>query len=76
HVKLEIAGHTDISGPRDYNVQLSQRRAEAVRDYFIEQGIAPDRLVAKGYGPDKPKYDNDTAEGRRKNRRVELIRLN
>ncbi len=76
HVKLEIAGHTDISGARDYNMELSQRRAEAVRDYFIEKGIAPDRLVAKGYGPDKPKYDNDTAEGRRKNRRVELIRLN
>ncbi|HER00705.1 MAG TPA: OmpA family protein [candidate division Zixibacteria bacterium] len=75
HVKLEVAGHTDISGSYDNNVELSQRRAEAVRDYFIEQGIDPERLIAKGYGPDKPKYDNSTLEGRRKNRRVELIRL-
>ncbi len=76
HVKLEIAGHTDNSGSREYNIELSQRRAESVRDYFIEQGIDPDRLIAKGYGPDNPKYDNSTAEGRSKNRRVELIRLN
>jgi len=76
HVKLEIQGHTDISGSRDYNMELSQRRAEAVRDYFVEQGISPDRITAKGYGPDKPRYDNNTAEGRKKNRRVELIRLN
>ena len=76
HVKLEVAGHSDISGKRDHNMELSQSRAEAVRNYFIQQGVAPERLVAKGYGPDKPKYDNATADGRKKNRRVELIRLN
>ncbi len=76
HVKLEVQGHTDNTGSRDWNMELSQMRAEAVRDYFIEQGVSPDRLVAKGYGPDQPKYDNATAEGRQKNRRVELERLN
>jgi flagellar motor protein MotB len=76
HVKLEVAGHSDISGSRDRNMELSQKRAESVRTYFIEQGIAPDRLTAKGYGPDQAKFDNNTAEGRKKNRRVELKRLN
>lgn len=76
HVKLEVAGYTDISGNREKNIDLSRRRAESVRDYFIEKGISPDRLVAKGYGPDNPRYDNSTAEGRKKNRRVELHRLN
>ena len=76
HVKLEIAGHSDVSGKREYNMELSQKRADAVKDYFVGQGIDPNRLTSRGYGPDKPKYDNKTAEGRNKNRRVELIRLN
>ncbi len=76
HVKLEIQGHTDSQGARDYNLTLSDNRAKAVRDYFISKGISPDRLTAKGYGPDKPIADNNTAAGRAKNRRVELKRLN
>ena len=77
HVKLEVAGHSDISGKRvNTTWNCRRQRAEAVKDYFVSQGIDPNRLTAKGYGPDKPKYDNKTAEGRKKNRRVELIRLN
>ena len=76
HVRLEIQGHSDASGSRDYNMELSQKRAQSVVDYFTGKGISPSRLIAKGYGPDKPKYDNKTAEGRAKNRRVEMVRLN
>jgi OOP family OmpA-OmpF porin len=76
HVKLEIQGHTDSQGAREHNMDLSQRRAETVMNYFIGQGVSPDRLTAKGYGPDKPIATNDTAAGRSQNRRVELKRLN
>ena len=72
-VKVEVAGHTDSKGSDAYNMDLSQRRAEAVRDYLISKGIAADRLTAKGYGESQPVADNDTDEGRAKNRRVELI---
>lgn len=72
-VKVEVAGHTDSAGTDKYNLGLSQRRAEAVRDYLIRQGVAADRLTAKGYGESMPVADNKTAEGRFKNRRVELI---
>jgi outer membrane protein OmpA-like peptidoglycan-associated protein len=54
-------------------MKLSQRRAEAVRNYLISKGIAADRLTAKGYGESQPVADNATDEGRFKNRRVELI---
>jgi outer membrane protein OmpA-like peptidoglycan-associated protein len=76
HIKLEVQGHTDISGSREHNMELSEKRAQSVVDYFVEKGVDRSRLTAKGYGPDKPKYDNKTAEGRKKNRRVEMIRLN
>jgi len=76
HVRLEIQGHTDASGSHDYNVELSQKRAQSVVDYFVDAGINANRFVVKGYGPDKPKYDNKTVEGRQKNRRVEMVRLN
>ena len=56
-----------------YNLKLSQRRASAVRDYLISQGVAAERLTAKGYGEASPVADNNTEEGRFKNRRVELI---
>lgn len=72
-VKVEVAGHTDDQAGDAYNVQLSQRRAEAVRTYLIGKGIAADRLTAKGYGESRPVADNSTAEGRFQNRRVELI---
>ncbi len=72
-VKIEVAGHTDSIGTEAYNMGLSQRRAETVRNYLIGKGIAADRLTAKGYGESQPVADNATKEGRFKNRRVELI---
>jgi outer membrane protein OmpA-like peptidoglycan-associated protein len=74
NVKIEVAGHTDSRGRDKYNLNLSQRRAETVRDYLISKGVAADRLTAKGYGESNPIADNKTEEGRFKNRRVELIR--
>ena len=71
-LRLEIAGYTDSRGSRGYNLGLSQKRAEAVRDYLISREIAADRLQARGYGPDDPVADNGTREGRAANRRVEL----
>jgi outer membrane protein OmpA-like peptidoglycan-associated protein len=76
-LQIEVAGHTDNIGESDYNVDLSQGRADAVRDYLIE--IAPmlgSFLSAHGYGESMPKTDNDTKEGRQTNRRVELHVLN
>lgn len=71
-LEIEIGGHTDNVGKRDFNVKLSQMRADAVRDYFIAKGIAEDRLTAVGYGPDEPIADNDTKAGQKENRRVEF----
>lgn len=73
NVNIEVAGHTDSRGSDQYNMKLSQRRAETVRTYLISKGIAADRLTAKGYGESQPIADNATDEGRFKNRRVELI---
>ena len=69
---IEVAGHTDNSGSVAFNTRLSGQRAAAVVDYLAEKGIDAARLQAKGYGPDQPIADNATAEGRAKNRRVEL----
>jgi len=74
-IRVEVAGHTDSKGSRALNVRLSQKRAESVRDYLIGKGIGAERLVAKGYGPDKPMATNDTDEGRAQNRRTELNKL-
>ncbi len=71
-IKVEIAGHTDNIGSREFNLSLSQKRAENVANYLISKGISRDRIVAKGYGFDKPIASNDTEEGRAKNRRVEF----
>ncbi len=68
---LEIAGYTDNTGDAALNLALSQKRAEAVREAFIKYGANPDMLVAKGYGEADPIANNDTAEGRLKNRRIE-----
>lgn len=73
NAKVEVAGHTDAMSDDGYNLKLSQRRASAVRDYLISQGVAAERLTAKGYGEASPVADNNTEEGRFKNRRVELI---
>jgi OOP family OmpA-OmpF porin len=75
-IRVEVAGHTDNKGARALNVRLSQKRAESVRDYLVGKGIAADRMVAKGYGPDAPLATNDTDEGRAHNRRTELNKLN
>jgi len=74
-VNIEIAGHTDSVGTDEDNLALSQRRAETVRAYLINRGIVADRLIAKGYGESQPVADNETAEGRFQNRRVELEAL-
>lgn len=69
---LEISGHTDSTGPLALNQRLSVARAESVRLYLIQQGIAPDRLTAIGYGPSRPVDTNASDEGRARNRRVEF----
>jgi len=74
-IKLYIVGHTDSVGSLSYNLDLSQRRAEAVMNTLVKQyHIAPTRLVAKGVGPLAPIAANLTEEGRTKNRRVELVK--
>ncbi len=70
--KIEISGHSDNTGTDELNDRLSQQRAEAVRNYLIGKGIAAETMTAKGYGKRKPIADNDTEEGRKKNRRVEI----
>lgn len=70
--KLKIAGHTDSMGKDESNLILSHKRAEAAKNYLIEKGIDESRLDAVGYGETKPIASNDTAEGRRQNRRVEF----
>lgn len=69
---LTIEGHTDDVGKDDYNMTLSQKRTESVKVYLVGKGIAEARLTATGYGESKPIADNKTAEGRARNRRVEL----
>jgi len=71
-VSAEIYGHTDSTGPSEYNQKLSERRAAAVIDYIVEHGVSRNRLNAKGYGETVPAASNATTEGRKKNRRVEL----
>jgi outer membrane protein OmpA-like peptidoglycan-associated protein len=68
-----IEGHTDSTGGRDYNLSLSKRRAESVRNYLIGQGVAATRISAAGLGPDYPVASNSDAAGRQQNRRVELV---
>ena len=69
---IEVQGHTDSTGKYEINKELSEKRANAVRDYLIEQGVDFQRLTAVGYGPDVPIADNKTKAGRAKNRRVEF----
>ena len=69
---LQVEGHTDGVGGAAANRKLSTERAEAVRTYLVKQGVAKTRLVAKGFGPDKPIADNGTDAGREQNRRVEF----
>lgn len=69
---IEIAGHTDNVGPREANVDLSNRRARAVGAYLLEQGVSAGRLTTVGHGPDEPRASNATAVGRAANRRIEF----
>ncbi len=68
--RIRVEGHTDSAGSEGYNLLLSQRRAESVRDFLIKAGVPKDKLEAKGYGETDPIATNDTTEGRAKNRRV------
>ncbi|MEF2229961.1 MAG: OmpA family protein [Pseudodesulfovibrio sp.] len=70
---FEVAGHTDSTGTDAYNQGLSERRAASVRDWLIANGVNGGRLEAKGYGELAPKYDNATSEGRKLNRRVDIL---
>ncbi|MEM9462434.1 MAG: OmpA family protein [Myxococcota bacterium] len=71
-VRVEISGHTDNRGPHDYNVGLSQRRADAVRNYLVTRGIDASRLQTRGVGPNEPVASNNTKRGRARNRRIEF----
>jgi OOP family OmpA-OmpF porin len=69
-VQVELQGHTDSRGADAYNLDLSQRRADSVRDYLVSRGVPGTRLTARGYGETDPIADNATAAGRAENRRV------
>jgi len=71
--KVSIQGHTDSDGENAYNQELSQRRATAVLNWLKSHGVEGSRLEAKGFGESKPIADNDTPEGKEKNRRVEFL---
>lgn len=72
NITIEISGHTDSSGPDEYNLDLSERRAQNVKKYLVDAGADEERIIAKGYGETKPIADNDTKQSRRLNRRVEF----
>jgi outer membrane protein OmpA-like peptidoglycan-associated protein len=72
-LNLRVEGHTDSTGDPDYNLKLSEKRADSVRDFLARQGIGAERMVAVGYGLTRPAADNSTKEGRAKNRRVEIV---
>ncbi len=71
-LRIEIIGHTDSRGSREHNLELSQRRAQAVKEHLVAKGIEPRRIESKGEGPDVPITTNDTLAGRQKNRRIEF----
>ncbi|MNH40347.1 Outer membrane porin F precursor [compost metagenome] len=67
-----MVGHTDSVGSDAYNQALSERRASSVAEYLLSQGVAPNKITSEGKGESQPIADNETEEGRAKNRRVEL----
>ncbi|PPK36470.1 hypothetical protein CD175_22915 [Pseudomonas laurylsulfatiphila] len=71
-VSIKVVGHTDSVGSDAYNQALSERRASSVAEYLISQGVAPNKVTSEGRGESQPIADNETEEGRAKNRRVEL----
>ena len=72
-MRFRIEGHTDSAGGRDVNQPLSQRRAQAVADYLVAQGVAQNRLEVQGFGFDRPLPGTPASSGR--NRRVEAVRI-
>jgi len=72
-LQLSIEGHTDSVGTDDYNQQLSERRAESVRNFLVQNGVAAGTITAKGFGESQPVASNDNAAGRQRNRRVEMV---
>ncbi|MBV9400596.1 MAG: DUF4398 and OmpA-like domain-containing protein [Bryobacterales bacterium] len=72
-LKIQVEGHTDSIGGDDYNMKLSENRANSVRSYLTGQGISPDIVTARGFGKTRPVADNSTAAGRQANRRVEMV---
>jgi outer membrane protein OmpA-like peptidoglycan-associated protein len=71
--RVTVEGHTDSQGGASFNQDLSQRRAQSVRDYLVTRGMAADRITSQGFGLTRPIADNATAEGRADNRRVEIV---
>jgi outer membrane protein OmpA-like peptidoglycan-associated protein len=74
-IRVEIGGHTDSRGSDSHNLELSRQRAESVREYLVAAGVSASQLTTKGYGETKPAAENATAEGRERNRRVELKKI-
>jgi OOP family OmpA-OmpF porin len=74
-ITLRLDGYTDSVGPEAYNMRLSERRADAVRNYLLSHGIDGSRVSTRGFGESRPAYSNDTAEGRAKNRRTEITAI-
>jgi len=72
-LKVRVEGNTDNVGSDEFNQTLSEKRAEAVRDYLVSQNVSPDSLTSIGYGKTRPIASNDTADGRQQNRRVEMV---
>jgi peptidoglycan-associated lipoprotein len=75
NVYVEVQGHTDATGPKDFNYKLGEERAETVRRYLNEHGVALNRMSTISYGPDAPVAPNNNRQGRQANRRVVLIVL-
>jgi outer membrane protein OmpA-like peptidoglycan-associated protein len=71
-LKVMIVGHTDNVGKREFNLDLSAKRAAAVKAYMVERGVDPERILTRGEGPDSPVADNKTRSGRQQNRRIEF----
>jgi outer membrane protein OmpA-like peptidoglycan-associated protein len=74
-INLSVEGHTDSDGDEAMNKQLSEQRAETVKNKLIESGISNDRLASKGFGEDVHVADNTTPEGKANNRRVEFVKM-
>ena len=72
-LRLDVEGHTDSVGGDEYNQRLSEQRGASVRDYLTQEGMAPGSVTTRGFGKTQPVASNDTAQGRQRNRRVELV---